>query len=403
MLNAKPFRDSILLGANVEDSLVHDWLKRFHHCRFVEHEPIKAGLREFPSDIGSRLFHTACSHEVLYQCVMRTALRDPNSRQIVHTIVPDEPSARRLAGLIGTSEVNQLGSLYAAPRTPLTPTQKSRNNVAKKSREALFVPKSQLNSYIKDFGMDSGTFLDDNQSRFAGPLAALADQPNFDLDGDDGALDETPGGNGPTCFVTFHKEPQAYKADEFLVRQFRTEDFVAFLRQQARAIVKKKSDKLSFNPCLFEPPDGADGYRRTDYFKQSSFLVLDFDDGELSPKKFASIFWDDAGRGRKLSFVICNSYSRCPEAPNKFRVVMFYKQAATSLEQHKAVYAAIVARLEEHGFTAEAAKLDPQCKSGVQSFYLPCTNEDHPKWAFFTARGTKTQELERCAIDPVAV
>jgi hypothetical protein len=203
MLNAKPFRDSILLGANVEDSLVHDWLKRFHHCRFVEHEPIKAGLREFPSDIGSRLFHTACSHEVLYQCVMRTALRDPNSRQIVHTIVPDEPSARRLAGLIGTSEVNQLGSLYAAPRTPLTPTQKSRNNVAKKSREALFVPKSQLNSYIKDFGMDSGTFLDDNQSRFAGPLAALADKPHFDLDGYDGALDETPGGQWPHLFRNF--------------------------------------------------------------------------------------------------------------------------------------------------------------------------------------------------------
>lgn len=55
MLNPKPFRDSILLGANVEDSLVHDWLTRFHDCRFVEHEGIKAGLREFPKDIGSRL------------------------------------------------------------------------------------------------------------------------------------------------------------------------------------------------------------------------------------------------------------------------------------------------------------------------------------------------------------
>ena len=46
MLNPEPFRDSILLGANVEDSLVHDWLTRFHDCRFVEHEPIKAGLRQ---------------------------------------------------------------------------------------------------------------------------------------------------------------------------------------------------------------------------------------------------------------------------------------------------------------------------------------------------------------------
>ena len=154
--------------------------------------------------------------------------------------------------------------------------------------------------------------------------------------------------------------------------------------------------------CLFEPPDGADGYRRTDYFKKSSFLVLDFDDGNLSPEKFASIFWADAGRGQKRSFVVCNSFNRSAEAPNRFRAILFYKRAATSLEQHKAVYAAIVARLEIHGFTAQSSNLDPQCKSGLQSFYLPCTNEGHPKWAFFTAYGTKTRDLERCAIDPVA-
>ena len=187
-------------------------------------------------------------------------------------------------------------------------------------------------------------------------LATLADEPHFDLHFDDGTIRETPGGNGPTCFVTFHKEPEAYKADEFLVHPFQTEDFVEFLKQQSLAIVKKKSDKLLFNPCLFEPPDGADGYRRMDYFKQSSFLVLDFDDGNLSPEKFASIFWADAGRGQKRSFVVCNSFNRCAEAPNRFRAILFYKRAATSLEQHKAVYAAIVARLEIHGFTAESVK-----------------------------------------------
>jgi hypothetical protein len=138
-----------------------------------------------------------------------------------------------------------------------------------------------------------------------------------------------------------------------------------------------------------------------EYFKQSSFLLLDFDGGNLSPEDFERIFWMTAGRGLKRSFVICNSFHRCAATPNKFRVVMFYKRPATSLEQHKAVYKAIVARLEEHGFTAESSKLDPQCKTGVQSYYLPCTNGDHPKWAFFAARGTKTRDLERCAIDPI--
>jgi hypothetical protein len=71
------------------------------------------------------------------------------------------------------------------------------------------------------------------------------------------------------------------------------------------------------------------------------------------------------------------------------------------LQQHEAVYDAIVSRLEENGYTAKSAKLDPGCKSGVQSFYLPCTNRAHQEWAFFATRGTKTRDLERCAIDPV--
>ena len=111
--------------------------------------------------------------------------------------------------------------------------------------------------------------------------------------------------------MTFHEKADAYGAEDFSVHFIQTEDFVAFLRQQARAIIKEKSDKCLFNPCLFAPPPDAEGYRRMEYFKQAEFFLLDFDNGDLSPEKFESIFWNDAGRGRKRSFVICNSYSRC--------------------------------------------------------------------------------------------
>jgi hypothetical protein len=36
--------------------------------------------------------------------------------------------------------------------------------------------------------------------------------------------------------------------------------------------------------------------------------------------------------------LIFNSFSRCPEMPNKFRVIMFYKQPAHSIPEHRAVY-----------------------------------------------------------------
>jgi hypothetical protein len=130
-------------------------------------------------------------------------------------------------------------------------------------------------------------------------------------------------------------------------------------------------------------------------------MVLDFDNGDLSPGEFERIFWSEAGRGQKRSFVICNSFSRCEATPNKFRVILFYKRPATTLQQHEAVYDATVLRLEENGYSATSAKLDPGCKSGVQSFYLPCTNRSHQEWAFFATRGTKTRDLERCTIDPV--
>ena len=130
-------------------------------------------------------------------------------------------------------------------------------------------------------------------------------------------------------------------------------------------------------------------------------MVLDFDNGDLSPEEFDRIFWSEAGRGQKRSFVICNSFSRCEATPNKFRVILFYKRPATTLQQHEAVYDAIVSRLEENGYSAKSAKLDPACRSGVQSFYLPCTNRAHQEWAFFATRGTKTRDLERCTIDPV--
>jgi hypothetical protein len=129
-------------------------------------------------------------------------------------------------------------------------------------------------------------------------------------------------------------------------------------------------------------------------------MVLDFDNGNLSPEEFERIFWHDAGRGRK-SFLICNSFSRCEAKANKFRVVMFYKRPALSLDHHAAVHDAIARRLEKYGYTEESTCLDPGCKSGNQSFYVPCTNRAHPEWAFFRTYGTRTRELEKYAIDPV--
>jgi hypothetical protein len=57
-------------------------------------------------------------------------------------------------------------------------------------------------------------------------------------------------------------------------------------------------------------------------------------------------------------------------------------------------------RFSEAGHSEESSKLDPACKSGVQSFWMPCTNRQFPDSAFFRAHGTKTMQLRKCAVDP---
>jgi hypothetical protein len=314
---------------------------------------------------------------------MRTSLRDPQSTTPVRAIVPDEPSAKRLAQLVGTGEVRQLGSLYVPSPKALTPTQKDQRHEARKAIDAMFAPRIQPSPYRYGNGWNLGTFLNSDA------VDALTEPEPIQ------------GGNEVRCFVTLHRNPKAMLRDEFVVGELSISDFLTFLRGQHRAVIDSKEESTLFNPCIFEPPQGGEGYRRKDYFKASSFIVLDFDNGELSPGEFERIFWSEAGRGQKRSFVICNSFSRCVATPNKFRVIFFYKRPATTLQQHEAVYDAIVSRLEENGYTAKSAKLDFACRSGVQSFYLPCTNRSHQEWAFFEPRGTKTRDLERCGIDPV--
>ncbi len=129
-------------------------------------------------------------------------------------------------------------------------------------------------------------------------------------------------------------------------------------------------------------------------------LVLDFDNGKLSPEQFEDIFWRKAGKGLKRSFIICNSFSRSPGEPNRFRVIFPFKKPARSINEHKAVLNSIVSRLESEGFSEEDMGLDRQCKSGVQSFYLPCTNRAHPDYAFFRTHGMKTRDIERHGIEP---
>lgn len=131
-------------------------------------------------------------------------------------------------------------------------------------------------------------------------------------------------------------------------------------------------------------PIQAEGREAQD-FKAAAGVVLDIDGKDLSPEIIERILWHDAVR--KMRFAIYNSFSRSPDKPNKFHVLVPLCIMAITPDEVRAVYDAIVSIIEGHGYKRDSIGLDPQCWSPVQHYHVPCTNAQHTDYAFFRAYG----------------
>jgi hypothetical protein len=343
----------------------------YHNIYFsaaLNREPRHLGiLRNLGFDLG--FVHEATTHEVMYQGVMRTSLRDPNATNPVIIIVPDRHAAIKLQELIGATTVTKLGNIESPKPRPLTPAERKRRSKVTKHIQDLFAAKREQNMLI-----------DINCTR----IAAKPHLPS----------------NSPTCIVTFHQNKYAKEEDEFIVVSCSIQNLIAQFRLYAGTPIYEK-EQVFFNPAHYDPTiDPTQGYRTKANFHSASMLVLDFDKGSLSPEGFVEIFWTKAGRAGKRSFIICNTFSRSPEEPNRFRVILFFKTPARSLAAYQAVFDSVIARIVEEGYPIEEMGIDLSCRSGVQSFYIPCTNRAHPDYAFLEQYGTETRDISRYGIDP---
>lgn len=314
--------------------------------------------------------HEATTHEVIYQAVMRTSLRRPDATDPVTIIVPDSRAANRLASLLGATNVTKIGSIDK-PR-PLSGAERNQRSKVTKLTQSLFAAKSLRTPLIEE----------EKRHHIAAEI-------------------QTPS-NPPACFVTFYENRYATREEDFFLHRFTPQDFIAQMRLFARTPIAKK-ERFLFIPARFDPSlDPEKGYRTQANFHSASMLVLDFDNGSLSPEKFVELFWTKAGRGQRRSFILCNTFSRSPEEPNRFRAILFFKTPARSIAEYHAVFDSVISRIEEQGYLISEMGIDLSCRSGVQSFYMPCTNRDHPDYAFFQQYGTDTRDIGRYAIDPSA-
>jgi hypothetical protein len=302
----------------------------------------------------------ASAHEQMYQQVMRTALRKPGSNEQVRIILPDEASARYVAEALGTDRIEKLGGIVVKKRPPLLERERKRRSKFKTVRKKLL------------------------RVGFVGTALEDADEPIADV----------------KVFLTTHETTRTADPDEHFPQQFGVQEFIRMMRTCAAAPLRKKDEGCLINPCLFDPEIGGKGFRTKENFYAASFAVLDFDDGPVTPDDVVAAFHHNAGRGRRLPFIICNSFSRRNEQPNRFRVFVFYKTEAVRLSQHQAAIRDLITQLEDAGLAVKES-LDAQCSHGVQSFYAPCTNAAYPEAAFFECFNMKSSEIRRYGLDPV--
>jgi len=91
-------------------------------------------------------------------------------------------------------------------------------------------------------------------------------------------------------------------------------------------------------------------------------------------QSFAEMFGTKAGRGQKRSFILCNTFSRSPDEPNRFRAILFLKTPARSIAEHQAVF---------DGFPIKEMGIDMTCRRWQSIFLYSLHEPGASGYAFF--------------------
>ena len=313
---------------------------------------------------------TAEAHEITYQSVMRTSLRNELCDGLVRLVVSDKSAAERLVSLIDGSHIVQIGDLdkYLKSVVPLTSSQKNHRVISRRIRSSMVSPNSLPFSSIKGLGTDIGKL-------------------------------KNIGGQLSTCYVTTHEHVDKFKQEHCHEIQQNIQEWIKNLRTMSKEVVDSKVDLKLYCPSVFKAKPDNESFKCYDCFVKADSLVLDFDLGKVSREDFINVFASKESTSGRRSFVITNSFNRSEEQPNRFRVIMFFQKPAKTIEEYWACFDYVERRLEQAGFPSQTSGLDRNSRKPTQSYFFPATNREHQEWAFFENYETKTKELERYAID----
>lgn len=335
--------------------------------------------------ISQKTINESTPFEVLYQNLMRTSLRNPDSTEIVDLITPSRYEAYFLVELIGDGvTMKKAGELKFKKYKALTPQQKNDNLKANKVTKRILADLKPNNVFVSPETNDYLSIdnsINSHQNLAINTNRMKSNDQSVTICFNNNIYDKSPSQFGEMTYPSFN-------------------DFAKDMHSLSKEIVTNKDHSLLINPiCYYVDENGK--YRLQDNFRSANMLALDFDTGNITPDQFIDIFSDNAGRSQKKSFIITNSFSNSPMKPNRFRVYMAYQKPATTYAEHKAVFDSICTSLSDRtGLKPEELGLDISASNGTQPFRAPCTNRDYPEYAFFESRDTDKKGIKRHGIDP---
>ena len=339
-------------------------------------------------------------YEVAHQAIMRTSLRRPDCTRAVTAIVSDKSTAEALARQFNGCHIGPING-YLKKVVGLSNTEKK-----SKSRFAKIVELNDLNSVVLKKHYES--IAQENADLGVNHNPSWEKMSHISIDIGIGVQNPPNQTNLLDISLGVTYMSNIYQKSVVGIKENSPIEFVRMMKKiYTNHIISAKDESLLFN-CVTYKTEESRALSNVDY---ASIVIVDIDDGDLSPEDFEEIFTKKV----KHSFFMCNSFSRSTEKPNNFRAVFFINQAVND-ENYRAIHRYLQGIIAQNGYitcsTDQRNKLKSENSklkfSGIDLskthtasfFYLPCKVQSRIDQAFFWRGNLKDDaQLKRYAIN----
>ena len=317
----------------------------------------------------------ASSHEIAYQGILRTSMRNPEATEEVTVVVVDKATAESLARLFPECTIGAVDGVARKTTSNFSQSNCDKTNKLKKLQSLL-----ALNSPSR-YDIES---LNYNCNSIKTKGITIQNE---------------------TIQASFIKTIKDTELRSFSGSKL---EFVSYLSKTFTSnLIKEKDETYLFNLSSYNSAND----RHLENVHHSDGVIVDIDNGDLSPEEFKQIFTE-----KGYSFCMMNSFSRSVEKPNNYRVIFFVKGIIND-DVYRDIQIHIQNTVKEFDYISCSNKekerlqaIDPSLKfSGIDLskchstsfFYVPCRVIGREEHAFFwKVNMASLKQLERCAINP---